>query len=190
LINVLIPSITLLYFLIAVTRPSPFVSPSDIKQATGSVGAPILDALLAEPSFTITILTRETSSARFPANVPVRKVSDAFTVEELAAAFKGQDAVVVAISTTPVSKDDLAFKLINAAVAAGVKRFVPSEFGANNLDPIARSLVPVYDAKGRMLEYLVKKADESQGKLTWTSFSCGSWLDWYICGLLPTLLRY
>ncbi|KAF2654867.1 NAD(P)-binding protein [Lophiostoma macrostomum CBS 122681] len=144
----------------------------------GSIGAPILAALLAEPSFTVTILTRETSRAQFPANIPVREVSDTFTVEELTAAFKGQDAVVVAISTTPVAKDDLAFKLIDAAVAAGVRRFVPSEFAANNLDPLARKLVPVYDAKGRMLEYLIRKAGESEGRLTWTSFSCGSWLDW------------
>ncbi|ORY11709.1 hypothetical protein BCR34DRAFT_601153 [Clohesyomyces aquaticus] len=149
-----------------------------IAGATGSLGAPILSALLNEPSFNITILTRTTSSAQLPANIRVKKVSDAFTVSELTEAFKGQDAVVVALSTTPITKDDLAFRLIDAAVAAGVKRFIPSEFGSNNLDPRARKLVPVYDAKGAMLEYLQKRAAETGGRLTWTSFSCGSWLDW------------
>lgn len=155
-----------------------------IAGATGSVGAPILSALLAEPSFNVTILTRASSlaNAKFPSFVPVKRVSDAFTVEELTEAFKGQDAVVVALSTTPVSKDELAFHIIDAAVAAGVKRLVPSEFGANNLDPRARSLVPVYDLKGKMLEYLIARAEGSNGTLTWTSFSCGSWLDW---GLNP-----
>jgi nucleoside-diphosphate-sugar epimerase len=149
--------------------------------ASGSVGAPILDALLAEPSFNVTIVSRATSSASFPAHIPVINVSDAFPTEELTEAFKGQDAVVVALSTGPVisgGKDGLAFRLIDAARAAGVKRFIPSEFGANNLDPRARALVPTYDRKGDMLEYLIKACEDSQGNMTWTSVSCGSWLDW------------
>lgn len=80
---------------------------------------------------------------------------------------------MVAITTSAVMKDDLAFKLIDAAIAAGVKRFIPSEFGANNLDPRARQLVPTYDIKGAILEYLQKKAEESNGSLTWASISCG-----------------
>ena len=153
---------------------------ADEMKATGSVGTPILNALLAEPAFTVTILSRHSSSAQFPTGIPVRKVSDDFTVDELTKAFEGQDAVVVALTTTSVSKDDLAVRLVDAAIAAGVKRFVPSEFGTNNLDPRARKLVPVYDAKGRTLEYLKQKAGGSDEKLTWTSFACGSWLDWYV----------
>ncbi|KAF2267201.1 NAD(P)-binding protein [Lojkania enalia] len=149
-----------------------------IAGATGSVGAPILKALLDEPSFNVTILTRASSSAKFPKGTPVKSISDEYTVEELTKAFKGQDAVVVALSTTPVARDDLAFRIIDATIAAGVKRLIPSEFGANNLDPRATSLVPVYEAKGKMLQYLQKKAAASNGKLTWTSISCGSWLDW------------
>lgn len=149
--------------------------------ATGSVGKPILAALLAEPSFTVTIVSRASSSATFPAGVPVKTVSDGYTVEELTPIFSGQDAVVVALSTAPVTaggKDGLAFRLIDAALAAGVKRFIPSEFGANNLDPRARSLVPTYDIKGTMLEYLKETCAKSNGKMTWSSICCGSWLDW------------
>ncbi|KAF1934745.1 NAD(P)-binding protein [Clathrospora elynae] len=154
--------------------------------ASGSVGAPILAALLAEPIFTVTILSREKSSAEFPAGIPVKRVSDEFTTEELTEAFHGQDAVVVALSTAPVTVEGkekgngekgLAFRLIDAAVAAGVKRFIPSEYGANNLDPRARTLVPIYDRKGEMLEYLIGSASSSL-HLTWTSICCGSWLDW------------
>jgi nucleoside-diphosphate-sugar epimerase len=149
--------------------------------ASGSVGAPILDALLAESSFHVTIVSRATSSASFPSHIPVIKISDAFTTEELTAAFKGQDAVVVALSTGPATsggKDGLVFRLIDAALAAGVKRFIPSEFGTNNLDPRARAFAPTYDRKGEMLEYLIKTCKNSQGKMTWSSISCGSWLDW------------
>jgi nucleoside-diphosphate-sugar epimerase len=152
-----------------------------IAGATGSVGTPILNALLAEPTFTITILSRASSKATFPPGIPVIKVSDAFTVSELTSAFQNQDAVIVALTTSSVTKDGrdgLAFRLIDAAVAAGVKRFIPSEFGANNLDPRARSLVPVYDIKGAMLEHLIAQSKASNGRLTWTSICCGSWLDW------------
>jgi nucleoside-diphosphate-sugar epimerase len=152
-----------------------------IAGATGSVGLPILHALLAEASFNVTILSRSSSNATFPPNIPVIKVSDAYTVSELTTAFKNQDAVIIALTTSSViaaGKDGLAFRLIDAAVAAGVKRFIPSEFAANNLDPRARSLVPIYEIKGTMLEYLIARAKESNGKLTWTSICCGSWLDW------------
>ncbi|KAL1610707.1 hypothetical protein SLS60_002377 [Paraconiothyrium brasiliense] len=151
--------------------------------ATGSVGSPILTALLAEPAFAVTILTRASSSATFPQGIPVTSVSDAFTVSELTEAFRGQDAVVSAINTTAVTQDDLAFRIIDAALAAGVKRLIPSEFGTNNLDPRATELVPVYALKGKMLRYLIQKAESSNGALTYTSISCGSWLDW---ALSPT----
>jgi len=152
-----------------------------IAGATGSLGLPILNALHEESSFNVTILSRASSTATFPPNIPVIKVSDEYTVHELTSAFKNQDAVIIALTTSAVSadgKDGLAIRLIDAAVAAGVKRFIPGEFGANNLDPRARSLVSVYDIKGNMLEYLIAKANHSNGKLTWTSISCGSWLDW------------
>ena len=149
--------------------------------ASGSVGAPILNALLTEPSFNVTIVSRASSSASFPSDIPVIKISDAFTTEELTEAFRAQEAVVVALTTGSVisgKKDGLAFRLIDAALAAGVRRFIPSEFGANNLDPRARALVPTYDRKGEVLEYLMEACENSQGKLTWSSICCGSWLDW------------
>lgn len=66
-------------------------------------------------------------------------------------------------------------KLIDAAVAAKVNRFLPSEYGVNNTNPVARSLCPVFDAKGAIIEYLKEK--EPAG-LTWTAVPTGLWLDW------------
>ncbi|KAL6707244.1 hypothetical protein ACN47E_004232 [Coniothyrium glycines] len=150
--------------------------------ATGSVGTPILHALLACPTLSITILSRASSHAEFPPDIPVIRVSDDFTTSELTTAFTGQDAVVVALSTVPVTKEQghtgLAYRLVDAALAAGVHRFIPSEYAANNLDPRARSLVPIYDRKGEMLSYLIAKCAEPGATLTWSSISCGLWLDW------------
>ncbi|EOA87557.1 hypothetical protein ACJQWK_08198 [Exserohilum turcicum] len=161
---------------------APSIQKVAILGATGSVGSPILSALLAEPSFSVTIITRTNSSASFPAGVPVKKISDAFTLSELTSVFRGHDAVVVALSTAPVTagggKDGLAFRLIDAALAAGIKRFIPSEFGANNLDARARALVPTYDIKSNMLAYLQRVCASSNGSMTWSSICCGSWLDW------------
>lgn len=112
------------------------------------------------------------------------KSPNEYTTKELIAAFQGQDAVISAISTTPITAEEgitgLAYRLIDAALAAGVKRFVPSEFGANNLDVRSRKLVPVYDRKGAMLEYLIAVCASASNKhgMTWTSICCGSWLDW------------
>lgn len=149
-----------------------------IAGAAGSVGAPILQGLLKEGVFNITILSRFSSTATFPPNIPVKQVSDAFTVAELTSAFRGQDAVVVAIATMPIISDTLAQRFVDASLAAGVRRLIPSEYGNNNLDPRARAMVPTYEMKGQALEYLIAKAKESQGKLSWTSICCGSWLDW------------
>ncbi|KAI2476852.1 NAD binding 10 multi-domain protein [Pyrenophora tritici-repentis] len=152
--------------------------------ASGSVGRPILSALLTLPSINLTIVTRTSSTATFPTapNIRIHTLSDALTLTELTAAFKNHHAVIVALSTTPVTSgtgpNSLAFRLIDAARAAGVQRFIPSEFGANNLDPRARALVPVYDIKGAMLEYLQQTCAAINGAMSWTSISCGSWLDW------------
>jgi nucleoside-diphosphate-sugar epimerase len=68
-------------------------------------------------------------------------------------------------------------RIIDAAIAAGVKRYVPSEFGLNNLNPAAIALSPVFREKAEIQEYL--KSKQSTG-LTWTSFACGIWLKWGI----------
>jgi hypothetical protein len=82
--------------------------------------------------------------------------------------------VVNAITSLSVSEQH---RIIDAAVEAGVKRYVPSEFGLNNLNPKAQALSPVFKEKGDVQLYL--KSKESAG-LSWTSFACGMWLKWSI----------
>lgn len=45
------------------------------------------------------------------------------------------------ITSTEVNEQ---FKFVDAAVEAGVKRYVPSEYGLNNLRPEARALNAVF----------------------------------------------
>jgi hypothetical protein len=65
--------------------------------------------------------------------------------------------------------------MIDAAIQAGVKRFLPSELSANGIAKAARELVPPFQQKWEVLEYLKEK--EGQG-LSWTGLATGPLLDW------------
>jgi uncharacterized protein YbjT (DUF2867 family) len=84
-------------------------------QASGNLGSHTLTALLAL-GFNVTVLSR--SNREFPGNVTV-KVVDFNSTESLAAAVKGQDAV---IDNTFTEDPDTPLRLIDAAAANGVYR--------------------------------------------------------------------
>ncbi|KAL5333154.1 NAD(P)-binding protein [Aspergillus crustosus] len=142
--------------------------------AGGSLGSVLLDSLLSEPSFKITVLARESSKAlsSIPPSAKVIKISDSYPHEDLVAAFQGQDAIVNAITSFSVAEQ---LKFIDAGIEAGVKRYIPSEYGLDNNTPAARELSPVFGDKGLVQDYLREK--EAAG-LTWTAIACGMWIDW------------
>jgi hypothetical protein len=65
--------------------------------------------------------------------------------------------------------------LIDAAVKAGIKRFLPSEISSNTLSDTVRQLVPIFEPKKVVLDYFDSK--ESTG-LSWTGFAVGCLFDW------------
>lgn len=95
-------------------------------QASGNIGAGVLPLLL-KSGLDITVLSREGSSATFPKEAKVIK-SD-FSKESLFQALKGQDAVV---SMLPIIALGEQAKVAEAAVKAGVKKFIPSEYGSDS----------------------------------------------------------
>ncbi|KAF7168900.1 hypothetical protein CNMCM5623_001806 [Aspergillus felis] len=138
--------------------------------ATGNAGSNILTALLDSGKFTITVLTRKPNS-NLPANVTT-KVVDFDSLDSLTNALKGQDAFIDATSTPDPS---VAIRLIEAAIAANVHRFIPAEF---SIDPTATNCrtLPVFAGKAHVYDYLRQVAAE--GRLTYTSISNGAFLDW------------
>ncbi|KIW86775.1 uncharacterized protein Z519_12561 [Cladophialophora bantiana CBS 173.52] len=138
--------------------------------ASGNLGSIILHELLKSKAHEVTILTRLSSNATFPVDVSVIKTS--YSESELVKAFGGQDAVVSSVGPTGF-QDQKVF--IDAAITAGVKRFIPSEFSANTMSPTVRELVPVFEAKKDIIDYPREK--ENTG-LTWTGLSTGPLLDW------------
>ncbi|KAK0125668.1 hypothetical protein ONS95_000329 [Cadophora gregata] len=140
--------------------------------ASGNLGPAILKALLDSGKFNVTVLTRKESTATFPSTAKVIKV-DYKSLDSLTSAFQGQDAVISTLAAVALSDQKL---LIDAAISAGVQRFLPSEFGSDLDNPKARTL-PVYHGKVEIEEYLVEKA-KSNPDFSYTIVRNGFFLDW------------
>lgn len=143
-----------------------------IAGASGSLGRPVTQALL-EAGFTVTALTRSDSKSTFPTGVTALPV-DYSSVENLTTALRGQDALISTLASAGVSSQT---DLINAAVAAGVKRIIPSEFGSDTSNARARAL-PVFKDKVETAELVERLSAQSGGKTTYTFVLNGAFLDW------------
>lgn len=151
--------------------------------ASGRLGGNILSALVAEPSFTVTVLARSSSKASFPSGVVTKRVSDDFTVEELVPALKGQDAVITTVSGT---NSALQTRIADAALEAGVQRFIPADFGSfDSSSALSLRMMPQYKAKGDVREHLERLAERDQsGTFSWTALVSGHFFDYLDGGLL------
>ncbi|KAK8095658.1 hypothetical protein PG999_013680 [Apiospora kogelbergensis] len=141
--------------------------------ATGNLGPAILDQLLAA-GFQVKVLTRQSSNHKFPNSVEVAPV-DYDSLDSLIAALKGQDAVVSTLASMALEKQLL---LVEAASKAGVKRFIPSDFGSDTVHP-KTSKLPVYGHKVAVQDALKREASNAgSGDMTYTLVLCGPFLDW------------
>ncbi|KAE8143082.1 hypothetical protein BDV38DRAFT_277888 [Aspergillus pseudotamarii] len=119
--------------------------------ASGNIGAPTVQALL-ESGFQVTALTRECSTSTFPPGVNVKSV-----------VFASLDSRLI----------------VDACVAVGVKRFIPSEFGVADY----KSGLPYPEMAGAiqgkldLLDYLQSKSDANPA-FTWTRICTGLFLEW------------
>lgn len=140
--------------------------------AGGNLGPSILSAFVADAHFSVAVLTRLSSTSSFPAYVKVHRISDDYPEADLVEAFKGQDAVVSTIAT---ANAPLQRRMADAAIKAGVKRFVPSEFGSDTRNHKAMAILPQYfKGKADTVDYL--KVKEAEG-LTWTAFVTGPFFE-------------
>jgi hypothetical protein len=146
------------------------------------VGALILKALReAQPAFrSITLLTRSAKSASAfqGPNIRIKEV-DYSSRESLVAALAGVDAVVSAIGTKFVDDQKT---IIDASVEAGVKFFIPSEFGLANTHPLLQRDFSIFEDKNRIQAHLENY--RQQGKIDYALIFVGLWLDWGIQGFI------
>jgi len=136
------------------------------------LGPHIIKALL-NANFDVTVLTRSKRPGLVNDSVKVIEV-DYNSVESLTAALKGIDGVMSTVASHAIANQTV---LIDAAVAAGVKRFIPAELGSCTTNPELESIslmAPLYKIK----RYLQERAND--GKLTWTVYACGAFLDFLL----------
>lgn len=121
--------------------------------------------------FDVTVLTRKDSNtANMPLGAKLEPVnfSDGAALEQ---ALSGQDAFVDATLT----QDDTPLRMMDAAAAAGVYRYIPSDW---SLDPnnAAANALPVFSKRVERDNYLYEKCKSSH--MTWTIVANGAFLDW------------
>ncbi|KAK1982389.1 NmrA-like family protein [Colletotrichum cereale] len=143
---------------------------------SGNLGPSIVGALLAG-GLEVTALSRRESSAKFPPKVTVKKV-DLDSIEEVTEALKGQDAVVSIVGTVGFASQKT---LADAAVAAKVKRFIPSEFGINSREVRGTKIGAILSPKIKLVDHLIALS-EKNSSFTWTGISAGAFFDWDFSG--------
>ena len=132
----------------------------------------ILQALIADGAFNVTVVARQSSKTEHPTSVRVVKVADDLPSNELVRAFHDQEVVICA---TGYSAHPAHYKLIDAAVQAGVRLFIPSEWGFDNADVKNQELNPVFKGKAEVEAYLHSKESDT---FSWTAVATSIWLEW------------
>jgi uncharacterized protein YbjT (DUF2867 family) len=138
-----------------------------IAGATGNLGPSIVNELVNQ-GFEVTVLSSSGNTSSLPSTVKVIKVGYS-SQDSLISSLRGQEAFISAI---PKHEEQPA--LIDAAIAAGVQRFIPSEFGSNTIGNDKVRALPVFAGKLKTQEYLRAKQDQ----ISHTFLINGLFLDW------------
>ncbi|KAJ5870559.1 hypothetical protein N7455_005500 [Penicillium solitum] len=136
----------------------------------GWLGSAILEQLV-NTGFQVTVLSRTARSVdEAPSSIKTVQV-DYSSIDSLVAALQGQDAVVSTVGSSGISAQKTA---IDASIQAGVRRFIPSDFGALTTRPGAESL-PLNVLWIDIQNYLKEKA--LSGQIEYTLFAVGPFLE-------------
>ncbi|KAJ4288964.1 hypothetical protein N0V90_011306 [Kalmusia sp. IMI 367209] len=140
----------------------------------GLLGSATLPALV-DAGFTVTVLSRsEKNKEGLPAGVKYTVV-DYSSIDSLEAAFRGQDVVVSTIG----GFEGLAGQklMIDAAIKAGVKRFIPSDFSSMSTDPAVAHLIH-YVGMVDIQNYIKAKAEA--GLIEYSIFTIGVFTEYLV----------
>ncbi|KAF7114166.1 hypothetical protein CNMCM5793_007744 [Aspergillus hiratsukae] len=139
--------------------------------ASGNFGTPIT-AALQRAGFTVTIITRTESKATFPPDIPV--VRTTYTLENLTSALAGQDAAVCVVGPGGIGAQ---VTMVDAAEAAGVKRFVLDDFGWGDNPKSFPEFNAIHKHRRAGWDHAKTKAD-SNPNFTYTGISTANPIDW------------
>lgn len=158
--------------------------------ATGQIGASILNGLL-HPSFAgyephVKVFLRGESYDKKISTIPdhprVEKVKADFEdFNDLAQKLEDVEAVVSALNGPGINAQ---YKILDACAAAGVKRFLPSEYGSEH--PWRKPgddwthTHPYFDIKARFKEYMYLHPAMVSGKMTYTIVGVGDLCEFWL----------
>lgn len=145
---------------------------TDDIQITGAIGPAIIHAL-AISGFTVQALTRKINKDTI---LPATVIEADYTSSHaLCQVLRGQDAVISCLGDTPGAVAAQK-NLIEASAAAGVKRFLPSEFGSDTTNAHVRSL-PFFEPK-LAHQALLQEAAVNNPEFSYCLLITGPFLDW------------
>ncbi|KAJ6179461.1 hypothetical protein N7519_009922 [Penicillium mononematosum] len=136
----------------------------------GWLGSAILEQLV-NTGFQVTVLSRAARSMDEPPSSTKTVQVDYSSINSLVAVLRGQDAVVSTVGTSGISVQKT---VIDASIQAGVRRFIPSDFGALTTRPGAETL-PLNALWIDIQKYLKEKA--LSGQIEYTLFAVGPFLE-------------
>ena len=142
----------------------------------------IINALLPSdggqehPNLELSVLTNSSQWLRLPSHLPaeaVRHQRSDFSATSLKSALAGQDLI---ISTTAGGDSDQQIGIINATVAAGVRRFMPHEFGHDTLNQEISKRIVKSAGRARVIKHLQAVTTDTDG-FEWVGVATGYTLD-------------
>jgi len=142
--------------------------------ATGNLGVHVLEALLGA-GYQVTVLSRtggNSSKLAKHSKLTIAEV-DFNSTNSLLAPLEGVEVVISCLATLAIGSQN---RLIDAAVATGVKRFIPAEFGMDSRNHLCMDL-PVCVPKIATQKYLAEKVASNQ-TFSFTGIANGLFLDW------------
>ncbi|KZV89732.1 NAD(P)-binding protein [Exidia glandulosa HHB12029] len=140
--------------------------------ASGPFGETMTEELL-NAGWHVVILARDPSKIPARSNTTIVQYTPT-DHSSLVAAMRG--AEVVLCSTGGTSADPLGFQkpLIDAAIEAGVKRYIPTEY-AGDLQHPRSAANAIHQGRRAVLAYLKEKAEK--GEIQWTMFHTGGFIE-------------
>ncbi|VUC27692.1 unnamed protein product [Clonostachys rosea] len=137
----------------------------------GRLGSVVLSTL-AEAGFKTTVISRSPQNDEaLPPNTDF-KVVDYNSLDSLVAALSGQDVVVSTVNLLAVPQQKL---IIDAAIKAGVERFIPSDFGSISTDLSAAHLL-----HNIQLVEIQNNLKSNEDLIEWTVFSIGAFTEFLV----------
>ncbi|GAB7324554.1 hypothetical protein MBLNU13_g08455t1 [Cladosporium sp. NU13] len=137
----------------------------------GRIGLPI--ALeLDNSGYQVTVLTRDaTLSKELPSSIKIEQV-EYDSQSSLEHALQGHDALISTVAMSAISNQP---QMIDAAIAAGVKWFIPAEYTVNSRDTLAQAQ-PMMSSVVAIQKFLATKHNQ----ISWFVINCGALLEFVL----------